>query len=110
MNYYVFPGLDKKIQRRYLLGDINHIINIVCDTFNVEVDDVKSRSRKRTFTEPRQIAIYFIRQKTNLSLKNIGRIFLRDHSTIINSIEVVTDSIQVNKRFNKKIEQLERLI
>lgn len=110
MNYYVFPGLDKKIQRRYLLGDINHIINIVCDTFNVEVEDVKSRSRKRDFTEPRQIAIYFIRQKTNLSLKMIGRIFSRDHSTVINSIEVVTDSIQVNKRFSKKIEQLERLI
>lgn len=110
MNYYVFPGIEKKVQRRYLLGNIDHIINVVCEMFNVDVEDVKSRSRKRNFTEPRQIAIYFIRQKTNLSLKKIGAIFSRDHSTVINSIEVVTDSIDVNKRFCKKIEILESLI
>jgi chromosomal replication initiator protein len=110
MNYYVFPGIEKKVQRRYLLGNIDHIINVVCECFNVDAQDVKSKSRKRTFAEPRQIAIYFIRQKTSLSLKKIGLIFSRDHSTVINSIEVVTDSIQVNKRFCKKIEQLESLI
>ncbi|MFA5243686.1 MAG: helix-turn-helix domain-containing protein [Pedobacter sp.] len=111
MNYYIFPGLDKKVQRRFLIGEVNSIINVTCSLFNVDPEDVISTNRKRIYTEPRQIAMYFIRNKTNLSFAKIGKIFSdRDHSTVHYSVDLVKDMIDINKRFRKKIEELEKLI
>lgn len=110
MNYYIFPGLDKKVQKKYLLGNVDHIINVVCELFGVAESDVKSKSRQRIFTEPRQIIIYFLRLKTELSLKKIGEIFSRDHSTIIYSSQFVNEAMEVDKKFRAKVERIESLI
>ena len=41
----------------------------------------------------RQIAIYLIRSLTGLTLDNIGKVFGRDHSTILHSIRKVEDAL-----------------
>ena len=110
MNYYTFPGLEKKEQRKFLLGNIDHIINVVCDMFEITTDDVKSSSRQRIYTEPRQIIIYFLRQKTELSFKMIGEMFKRDHSTIIYSCQFIESAMSVDKKFRAKVERIESLI
>ncbi len=66
------------------------ISDLVSSQFKVSVKDMQSRSRKKMLTFPRQVAMYLSRKFTDESLADIGRVFNRDHSTVLHSIKVVT--------------------
>ncbi|WP_136808083.1 chromosomal replication initiator protein DnaA [Desulfosediminicola flagellatus] len=70
---------------------IQMISDLIAKQFKVSVDDMKSRSRKRQLTFPRQVAMYLCRKYTDDSLAEIGRAFNRDHSTVMHSIKKVTN-------------------
>jgi len=57
-------------------------------------DDLRSQSRIRNTALARQIAMYLIRKLTNLSLKETGAAFERDHTTVINSIDRVESRLK----------------
>ncbi|MCL2391670.1 MAG: chromosomal replication initiator protein DnaA [Oscillospiraceae bacterium] len=61
------------------------IIEETARYYSLTPDDLKSQSRTRDTALARQIAMYLIRKLTNLSLKETGVIFGRDHTTVINS-------------------------
>ncbi|KKP92358.1 MAG: Chromosomal replication initiator protein DnaA, partial [Parcubacteria group bacterium GW2011_GWA2_36_10] len=65
---------------------IEAILRAVSDRFNVSISQLQSKSRSRSLTLPRQIAMYLSRKLTNMSLTEVGG-FLggRDHSTVIHA-------------------------
>lgn len=65
------------------------IRDLVSAQFQVSVSDLLSRSRKKSITLPRQIAMYLSRKYTDESLAEIGRAYKRDHSTVLHSIKAV---------------------
>ena len=65
------------------------IVRYVCRYFGVEEAQLKSSNRSRNISEPRQLAIYLIRQLTGNGVKEIGQYFNRDHGTICSSIKKV---------------------
>ncbi len=58
--------------------------------YNVSIEDLRSKSRKRSITFPRQIAMYLTRKYTDQSLADIGALYNRDHSTVLHAIKVIT--------------------
>ena len=58
--------------------------------FNVSVEELQSRSRKRAVTFPRQVAMFLTRKYTEESLADIGSLYNRDHSTVLYAIKVIT--------------------
>lgn len=69
------------------------IKQIVAEHYSVDID---TKSRKLDYLIPRQIAIYLCRKHTKLSYAAIGRIFGKDHSTIMqacNKIERIKDDL-----------------
>jgi len=70
---------------------------------------MKSKMKKEEIVEVRQIAMYFLRKYTRLSLKNIGSHFgNRDHSTVIHSLKKVQDLAEVEKYYKKQLDNLEK--
>jgi chromosomal replication initiator protein len=69
---------------------IEMISELIARQFKVSVSDMQSKSRKKTLTFPRQVAMYLCRKYTDDSLADIGRAFNRDHSTVMHSIKKVT--------------------
>ena len=67
------------------------ISEFVGSQFKVSMKDMQSRSRKKSLTFARQVAMYLSRKHTTESLADIGKIFNRDHSTVLHSIKKVTD-------------------
>jgi len=57
--------------------------------YNVSVEQLKSRSRKRSVTFPRQVGMYLTRKLTDQSLADIGALYNRDHSTVLHAIKVI---------------------
>jgi len=55
----------------------------------LSLEELCGRSRRRRIVQPRQFAMYLCRKYTNASLKDIGRAFERDHTSVIYAIDVV---------------------
>jgi chromosomal replication initiator protein len=65
---------------------LESIQETVAEHFGISVSDLESKKRTRAIAEPRQIAMYLARERTNHSYEEIGRAFGdRDHSTVIHA-------------------------
>lgn len=110
---YVFPGLDKapknKIVNRVAFERVDEIIYTVCLELELFKSDLTGLSRKRPIVIGRQIANHLIKKYTKLSLTAIGNIFGgRDHSTVIYSIDVVSDLSDTDLKFKQLVEKIEK--
>ena len=65
---------------------------------SVKKEDLTSSKRSKEIAFARHVCVYLIREITEMSLPNIGKIFGRDHTTIINSIEKIE-----HKRINDPV-------
>jgi chromosomal replication initiator protein len=74
--------------------------------FRVSIDDLRSRSRKRTIAFPRQMAMYLTRKFTNQSLADIGNIYNRDHSTVLHAIKTITREMSQQASVRQQVEML----
>jgi len=86
---------------------IDTIQEVVADFFEITVADLKSKSRKKAFVYPRQMAMYFAKEYTDLPLKSIGYHFGgRDHSTVIHSIQSINMLMTSNTDVDNTIHKL----
>jgi chromosomal replication initiator protein len=90
---------------------IEVIQKVVCEFYNIPVDTVKSKTRKREIVQARQIAMFFAKDFTKASLKNIGSHFgNRDHSTVIHACQTVNDLMDTDKKFRNDVDELTKRI
>jgi len=106
LHYTYFPMIADNLFNKTLP---ERIIQTVSEYHKVSVADMKSKRKKEEIVEVRQIAMYFLRKYTRLSLKNIGSHFgNRDHSTVIHSLKKVQDLAEVEKYYKKELDILEK--
>jgi len=87
------------------------IINIICEYFSVDYDHILSTSSKRELVMPRQIAMQIIRNAIpDMSLKKIGVIFNRHHSSVIYAINTADDLIDADVKFRYDYNEILKLI
>ena len=73
---------------------INNIIDKVAHSFNVSSNDIRSNKKKAEISTARQVAMYIMREVTNLTYEEIGTQFGgKKHSTVIYSIEAAESKI-----------------
>ena len=85
---------------------IEKSIKVVCDYYGVTAEELKSNKRNSNISNARQSAIYIIKNLTDLSLKDIGNIFNRNHSTVLSSISTVDIKIKTKNNFDSEISSL----
>jgi chromosomal replication initiator protein len=79
----------------------------VAKEWGVTVDGLRSKTRTKTLTTPRQIAMYLTRELLSTQLVEIGNAFGgRDHSTVIHSLEKVQDTITHDSDLRTRINRL----
>ncbi len=86
------------------------ILKIVAKRMNIDENEIKSKSKRKEVATARHIVIYFVKKCTSYSYKQIGSIFGRDHSTIINSVDVVENRIKSEPLFEREIAEIENEI
>lgn len=118
MNSYVYPGLKipyrSQIIKSFYIDQedkAKEITRIVCNFFDIDPKDIFNQCRKRELVVARQLSMFFIKDKTTLSLKVIGKLFDgRDHSTVIYAITTVNDLIDTDKRFAATVIAVSKLL
>lgn len=90
---------------------INNIKKIVCENFNLRINEIESKTKSRQIVRPRQIAIYLAKKLTTKSLPEIGRNFGgRDHATVIHSIKSIEKSIIDDAELKDLVDDLQSTI
>ncbi|MDD5223436.1 MAG: chromosomal replication initiator protein DnaA [bacterium] len=86
---------------------IESIQKAVATHFNLKISDLKSTRKLKTFTVPRQIAMYLSRKLTNASFPEIGNKFGgKDHSTVIHATKKIKKQIEDNIQLSMTIERI----
>jgi chromosomal replication initiation ATPase DnaA len=101
-SYWVQPGLPTSISGSY--GRVCRIVKAILEVLGVEESMMLSKSRKRDSVFARQVVAYFLRENTQLTLRDIGLMLGdRDHTTVIHSIQTIRDQVAVDDRFRRRI-------
>ena len=86
---------------------IDYIQKVVSDYFQMDIETLQSKTRKRHIVQARQIAMYFAKKFTKASLASIGtQIGRRDHATVLHACKTVDNLSFTDKQFRKYVEDL----
>ncbi|HRN40661.1 MAG: chromosomal replication initiator protein DnaA [Flavobacteriales bacterium] len=103
--------VDKFVKNTAREVSIDYIQKVVCDYFEMPIDHLKSKTRKREVVQARQIAMYFSKQMTKSSLATIGmHCGGKDHATVLHACKTVNNLMDTDKRFRGYIEDLKKKI
>ncbi|MEE0943836.1 MAG: chromosomal replication initiator protein DnaA [Clostridia bacterium] len=70
------------------------IMDKVCDFYEVSIEDMKSQSRLRNITRPRQIAMYLCKKLTSMNYVEIAKVFgNRDRTTVMYGVDKVIEDL-----------------
>ncbi|HEV2073959.1 MAG TPA: chromosomal replication initiator protein DnaA [Thermomicrobiales bacterium] len=70
------------------------VVDAVVRHFKVQEKDLKGRQRTRDIVFPRQVAMYLLREETDISLEEIGRSMGgRDHTTVLHGIKKIESAL-----------------
>jgi chromosomal replication initiator protein len=88
---------------------IDQIMEYTAKVFEVPIDQLRAKTRKKDIVKARQTAMYLAKQLTDHSLITIGLHFGgRDHSTVIHSIENVEKAMKTDTIFMQKIKSMKK--
>jgi len=83
----------------------------VAAEWGVTVEGLRSKTRTKNLTVPRQVAMYLAREVLGLQLVEIGQAFGgRDHSTVIHSLERVADMMKEGAEFRGRVEKVRETV
>lgn len=103
--------IDKFVKNTTREVSIDYIQKVVCDYFDLPIEMLKSKTRKREIVQARQISMFFAKNLTKSSLASIGASCGgKDHATVLHAFKTVNNLIETDKRFKGYITDLEKRI
>lgn len=85
------------------------VINTVSEFFDIELDEIIGKSRKKRFSKPRQIAMFILREELDLSYPAIGKeLGGRDHTTAIHGHKKILEEKEDNAKIKQNIEMVKQ--
>lgn len=86
---------------------IDLIQEVVCNYYNLRIEELKSQRRTRNVAFPRQVAMYLCRKLTDTSLPKIGEEFGgRDHTTVIHAYEKISEGLKQDESLQDSIKEI----
>lgn len=121
ISFWVIPGLKRNLMNLNPEQRLLEIVDCVLEDTNFTFNEVKKRIRTRELVYRRQLCMYFVKQKTELSFKRIGEIFspepspkskkliqYYDHTTVMYSIRTINNLIYSDANVRAEVESIKR--
>ena len=98
-DYFVKSNLSK--------SKIDQVMQLVASTYNITIEDLKSKRRMAKISVPRQVAMYICRTHLNETLPKIGIEFGgKDHTTVMHSVDKIASEIKKDKNLEIQIQKI----
>ena len=85
---------------------VDKIFAAVYKKYNIKKEEIVSSKRTKEIANARHITVYVIRQITDMSLPNIGKLIERDHSTVLSSLDTIEKRMVQNPVFRTELEEM----
>lgn len=83
------------------------VMSLITGDFAITARELIGKSRTQSVSLPRQIAMYLLREHTENSLEDIGKIFgNRDHTTVIYAVNKIRERSQKDRMFKETLDNL----
>ena len=125
INFYIAPGLsyihlqgaiksakqhtqskkDLRLSENEALA--HRIMLIVSEHYNITIDQLRNECRRSEFRTARQVAQDLIRFKAEMPLQKIGKMFNRNHTTVIHSCKTIANLRRFYKAFDAEYREIE---
>ncbi len=103
--------IDKFVKNTVHEISIDYIQKVVCDYFDLPLEVLKSKTRKREVVQARQLAMYFSKSMTKSSLSNIGiHCGGKDHATVLHACRTVNNLMETDKKFKTYVSDIQKRI
>lgn len=89
---------------------VDKIFSAITDRTGISKDDMVGKKREKSVAEARHLAVYLIREMTEMSFPNIGKLFDRDHSTILTSYQKIARKVATDSSYALDLNELKRSI
>ena len=89
--------MSKEEQREYAIT----IAEKVCDYYQIPYGQIMSKYRGEEVALARQMSMYLTKEKTELNSEEIAKIFKRDRTTVLHSIQKIRG--QLSNKFDDTI-------
>ncbi len=91
--------------------NLENIISIVAEHFNMTKDDITSKRRTADLVLPRQICMYLCKELTQEPLLDIAKALnKKDHTTVMHGVKKISEDIKVDKSLYNTIEIIKKKI
>jgi chromosomal replication initiator protein len=87
---------------------IEDIQQLSAKVYQLSMEDLLGKSRKKKVVKARNLAIYLSRHYLQKNLRELARSFRRTHSTILHSLECVERDLKTSPKFTAELELLEK--
>ena len=99
--------VDKFVKNTKKEVSIEMIQKVVSKYFDIDMQTLQSKTRKRHVVQARQIAMYYAKRMTKASLASIGaQIGKRDHATVLHACKTVDNLSETDRVFRKYVEEI----
>ena len=87
---------------------VDKIFLSVYKKYGFTKEELTGAKRTKELAFARHVTIYLIRNITEMSLPNIGKIFKRDHSTVMSSIDIIEKKINTDNSVASDIDEIKK--
>ncbi len=94
-----------KVSRRTI--NFEMITQEVCNYFNIDVDQIYTKSRKREISDARQIVMYLAKKHVKMPLTAIGTRLSRGHATVLHGCKNIEERLTIEKSLQEAISAIE---
>ena len=94
------------IEKKQITIDV--IKEKVCAFYNMDVQLLQAKCRKREIVQARQISMYLSKKYTESSLQRIGsELGKKDHATVLHACKTISDLIEIDKTIKANVQEIE---
>jgi chromosomal replication initiator protein len=94
---YLIPGQERRVT-------MDSVLRAVADKFQLQPGQLKQKTNAQNIAYPRQVAMYLIKELTQSSLPEIGRMFGgKHHTTVLHSVQKIDKLRQKDADLNRLI-------
>ena len=82
------------------------VITYVSQKTNIPFEDIVGKRKTDSVANARQIAVFLLRELTDMSHANVGKVFNRDHSTVVASVNKIKERMKSDPVFEAQIDDM----
>ena len=82
------------------------VVTYVSQKYGVPFEDIVGKRKTDAIASTRQAAIYLLRELTDMSYAQVGKVFNRDHSTVVSSVNKVKERMKEDAAFEAQMQDM----